>query len=113
MNGNQPDMTKACDCGHPDPTSQLGHTLDCAVWRWLTAPSEPCSCGTPDAHTVWCKSRGADAEEMTWENCGLDLVSQQVLRNVAAMYPGSPSAECVASLDAKRAAAQRKEESDE
>ena len=36
---NEPDMTKACDCGHPDPTSPLGHTLRCAVWRWLTAPA--------------------------------------------------------------------------
>jgi hypothetical protein len=73
--------------------------------------SEQCSCDTPVlAHRVWCKSRGADAEEMTWENCGLDWISRQAARQVAAKFPDGPVAQFVASLDAKQAAAQRKEE---
>lgn len=28
----KPDMTAACNCGHPDPTSPIGHLLTCAVW---------------------------------------------------------------------------------
>ncbi|MCX4606800.1 MULTISPECIES: hypothetical protein [Streptomyces griseus group] len=27
-----PDMTKPCNCGHPEPESPIGHLLTCAVW---------------------------------------------------------------------------------
>lgn len=28
----EPDMTRTCNCGHPDPDSPIGHLLTCAVW---------------------------------------------------------------------------------
>jgi hypothetical protein len=27
-----PDMTRTCNCGHPDPSSPIGRLLSCAVW---------------------------------------------------------------------------------